>query len=63
MARDQKLGRQNFERVSGNSVVRELLAGSWMIARSISTQNFAVLVFDLSLFQPFKLLVSRIKSR
>ena len=54
---------QNFERVRGNSVVGELLAGSWMIAHSISAQNFDVLVFDLLPFQPFKLLVSRIKSR
>ena len=29
MARGQKLERQNFERVRGNSVVGELLAGSW----------------------------------
>ena len=63
MARGQKLERQNFERVRGNSVVGELLAGSWMIDRSISAQNFDVLVFHLSPFQAFKLLVSRMKSR
>ena len=45
MARSQKLESQNFERVRGNSVVGELLAGSWMIARSMSAQNFDVLVF------------------
>ena len=51
------------KRVRGNSVVGKLLAGSWMIVHSISVQNFDVLVFDLLPFQPFKLLVSRIKSR